>query len=101
MSDEQRMKRLGLRWGLVALGAISYCAVRFFVVMLDELTVIQHDTDWRILTARLSQLKPEAFKAGPLQTYFWLLVTLCVLAGVGMLVVAVDAIRRPPDDPEP
>jgi len=91
----ERLARLGRIWGLIALGALGYCAVRFSLVGFYELVNIRLNTDWRVLGARMSQLKPLAFKAGPLSTYAELLACLLGVVVLGLFVLAIYALVRP------
>ena len=75
MSTEmtERRRLLALRWGLVALGAISFCAARFADTFLDYWLNLRLHTDWRVLSARMSQLKPPFWKAEHLGVWMVLL----------------------------
>ena len=99
-TSAERLARLGRIWGLVGLGALSYCAVRFALVVMYELANIRLNTDWRVLGARMSQLKPVAFKAGPLSTYAELLAGLLALVGIGLFALAIYALVRPDAPPD-
>jgi len=59
----ERRRVLALRWGLVAIGAIAFCVARFADNFLDDWLYTRTHTDWRVLSARLSQLKPPFWKA--------------------------------------
>jgi hypothetical protein len=98
-----RLRTLALRWGLVGLAAFAVVVLRFLGDFLDEWATLRSRTDWRTLSARMSQLKPYLWKAqtsGP--------VAVALAAALGVTVVALlvlgvrDALRGdPPDDPGP
>jgi len=98
----ERLRRLGLRWGLVALGAMAFVTVCFWNALLEDWLSIREVTDWRVMTARLSQLKPWPWKASYSGTYALLLVAaLVVTIGVFFVLGVRDALRPPPDGDEP
>jgi hypothetical protein len=95
----ERRNLLALRWGLVALGVMSFCAARFADSFLDDWLSLRLRTDWRVLSARLSQLKPPFWKAEHLAVWLVLLalglgVTIVTLFALGLR----DAIRPRDDD---
>ena len=88
MSPE-RLVTLRLRWGLVSLGALAFITTRFAVTFLDQWLGFRLRTDWRVLSSRLSQLKPFIWKASYSGTYFVLLLAMLTITIVVMLVIGI------------
>ena len=81
-----RLYLLRLRWGLVSLGAFAFITLRFTLAFLEHWGGFRDRTDWRVLSSRMSQLKPYPWKAAYSGPYAVLLVVL--LAGtIGVLLV--------------
>ena len=98
MSSE-RLRLLALRWGLVSLGALALVTVRLFTTWLQVWQKLSESTDWRVLSARMSQLKPYPFKAPYLAAYFW---ALALLLGGALGILFYRGVREalrpaPPD----
>jgi hypothetical protein len=95
----ERLRMLGLRWGLVALGATAFCTTRFLLSFLDDWLSIRSRTDWRVLGARLSQLRPPPWKSGLSGTCAVLLALALVAVVLAFFALGIrDALRPPPDE---
>jgi hypothetical protein len=93
-----RARTLALRWGLVGLGTFAFVVLRFLDDFLNEWVTLRGHTDWRTLSARMSQLKPYVWKT---QTSGPVAVALAVVLGVVIAVLFVLGVRdavRPEDD---
>lgn len=94
MSDE-RQRTLALRWGLVALGALSYIVLRASLACWPDYLAIRTRIRPLALAQRMSQLKPSLFKAAHLTVYLQLTLVLAGALMLGLLFVGVrDALRE-------
>jgi hypothetical protein len=96
--ETERHRMLALRWGLVALGAFGFVVVRFLGDFLDEWMTLRLRTDWRTLSARMSQLKPYVWKAQTSGPVAVALAVLLVLVIGTLFVLGIRDALRPDDD---
>jgi len=98
-----RYRTAALRWGLIGLGVQAFVVVRLLLALLKSWTDLSLKTDARVLSSRMSQLKPLAFKWSAMNGYG---IALALLLGLCLVVLLVLGLREafdedPPDEPTP
>jgi hypothetical protein len=89
------LRATALKWGVVALAAQAYLALKLIAEACDEAQETIIGTPTPVLLERLSQLKPQAFKSPWNITYFVLFLLVGATIVGGMVVVARKRLKAP------